>query len=179
MEIERKWLFNENKIPKEKSPTITLYKQSYLSVEPEVRIRAKKVLANRDYPEHDNICCKPETYMLCIKGNGDISRIEVQKKLTEKEFKELMQVGNLTDERFVHKSHYTIPVGRYLLTVGVVDKGTQHEFWYGEIEFEDEESAKNFKAPDWFGEEVTNDSSYKMKNYWKRYYMRKSLEDTK
>lgn len=179
MEIERKWLFDENKIPKGKSSTITLYKQSYLSVEPEVRIRAKQVLANKDCPEHDNICCKPETYMLCIKGNGGISRIEVQKELTEKEFNELMQVGNLTDERFVHKAYYTIPIGKYLLTVGAVDKGLPSEFCYGEIEFEDEESAKNFKAPDWFGKEVTNDSSYKMKNYWKRHYMGDSLEDIK
>ncbi|WP_315078608.1 hypothetical protein [uncultured Clostridium sp.] len=32
----------------------------------------------------------------------------------------------------------------------------------------DRELAKKFTPPTWFGKDVTNDKSYKMKNYWKR-----------
>ena len=49
-----------------------------------------------------------------------------------------------------------------------MDPGSESEFIYAEIEFESEEAANEFLKPDFLGEEVTNDDSYKMKNYWKR-----------
>lgn len=61
-----------------------------------------------------------------------------------------------------------MPIGDYELTVGVVDAGADHEFCYGEIEFLNEAEAKKFKAPEWFGRDVTDDPYFKMKNYWKR-----------
>ena len=159
-EIERKWLFNLEDVPRELSPTITHYRQAYISVEPEVRIRSKIVETNEEQAE--------ETYMLCIKSAGALTRVEVQKELTYSEFKDLMFVGNLQESDFIQKHYYTIPVGGYELTVGIVDKGTPDEFCYGEIEFPNEEAANAFIPPSWFGEDVTNDPSYKMKNYWSR-----------
>lgn len=163
MEIERKWLFDINKVPTGQSLTITHYRQAYISIEPEVRIRSKEVESaiNHSYTKTE--------YALCIKGNGSLSRHEIQKDLTECEFEELKEVGNITDNMFINKRYYTISIEDDLeLTVGVVDEGTKTEFCYGEIEFKTEEEAKNFIPEKWFGKEVTNDISYKMKNYWKR-----------
>ena len=163
MEIERKWLFDINKVPTELSNTITHYKQAYLSVEPEVRIRSKSV----ESTIYDK--CSETTYALCIKGNGKLSRHEIQKGITKDEFEELKEIGNIDSKMFIKKYYYTIPIGEnFILTVGVVDKGTETEFCYGEIEFSSEEEALKFNPPEWFGKEVTNDLNYKMKNYWKR-----------
>lgn len=159
-EIERKWLFNLEDVPRELSPTLTHYRQAYLSSEPEVRIRSKIVEQCGELGE--------ETYMLCLKSVGALTRIEVQKPLSYAEFKDLMILGGLQESDFVQKHYYTIPIGDYQLTVGIVDEGTPSEFCYGEIEFPSEEAANAFIPPSWFGKDVTNDPSYKMKNYWFR-----------
>lgn len=162
MEIERKWLFDMDKVPKNLSETVVDYKQGYLSVNPEVRIRSKVV---------KNLITKnvsDMTFRLCIKGEGTLSRIEVQKPISGEEFNELMKVSCLSQDLLIKKHYYTIPVGNYKLTVGIIDEGTDTEFCYGEIEFPSEEEAKNFKAPEWFGRDITDNVSYKMKNYWSR-----------
>lgn len=163
MEIERKWLFDMKKVPVELSKTETYYTQSYLSIDPEVRIRSRQV-KNLETLEISEM-----TYRLCIKGEGTLTRHEIEKKLSESEYEELLEVGKINKEDVVTKTYYKIPVGeKYELTVGTVDEGKETQFSYGEIEFESEEEALNFKAPEWFGKDVTEDKSYKMKNYWRR-----------
>ncbi|EES50691.1 CYTH domain-containing protein [Clostridium botulinum] len=162
MEIERKWLFNINEVPINLSSTITYYTQGYISITPEVRLRSKVVENLITHTTTD------ETYRLCIKGEGTLTRHEVQKDLTKEEYNALLEVGNLKLENLIQKHYYIIPIEKYNLTVGIVDEGTINEFCYGEIEFNSEEEAKNFNPPTWFGKDVTNDKSYKMKNYWKR-----------
>lgn len=156
MEIERKWLFDMNKVPTDKATAVVDYTQAYLSVEPEVRVRTKSVNGGQT------------TYMLCIKGEGTISRIEVQKSLTKKEYFDLLEVGKINITDVIHKRYYMIPIDKYKLTVGIVDPKKDTSFSYGEIEFESEEEAEKFISPKWFGKDVTDDLSYKMKNYWKR-----------
>lgn len=174
MEIERKWLFDKNKIPIHLSKTITYYTQAYLSIDPEVRIRTKLIkgneINNTDDVSYNTIVSKDETYMICLKSNGTMSRQEVQKELTKEEFESLKIIGNLKDEDFVYKKYWTIPIDKYILTVGVVMEDSPFEFCYGEIEFPSEEEAKKFVTPDWFGKDVTNDKSYKMKNVWNKYF---------
>ena len=158
MEIERKWLFKSIAAPED---TTVLgeyfYKQAYISTDPEVRIRCRRVAGEDTF-----------TYALCIKSKGTIERVEVQKELTEKEFHELMIIGNLQEEDFISKHFYRYVVNRHELTLGVADIGKPSEFFYGEIEFSSMEDAKTFEAPDWFGEEVTDNPDYKMVNFWKR-----------
>ena len=162
MEIERKWLFDMEKVPVDQSETITHYKQLYLSIDPEVRVRSK-VVENLITGEKSH-----ETYMLCVKGEGDLTRTEIQTRLNKNEFNRLLEENEVYITMAINKNYYTIPIGEYELTVGTVDKGTKSEFSYGEIEFDSEEEALAFNPPEWFGKEVTNDKSYKMKNYWKR-----------
>lgn len=170
MEIERKWLFDMEEVPTYLSQTLTHYMQGYISIEPEVRIRTKCVetLPNRYLGE--------KTYALCIKSNGTLSREEIQKDLTKEEFNSMLKVGNINKKDLIMKAYYTIPIDNYFLTVGIVDKGKPHEFCYGEIEFSSEEEALAFNTPQWFGEEVTDDPSYKMKNYWKSTRLRSDFK---
>jgi adenylate cyclase len=157
MEIERKWLIKtEDMIDWLSQSTVYTYSQAYLSVNPEVRIRAKKFVALE----------AEATYMLTIKGKGLLSRIEVEKELTYEEFCDLMEVADIKIEDFIHSVIYEIFYLGHQVTMKCVDVTRASRFSYVEIEFNSEEEAFAFVAPDWFLLEVTNEPAYKMKNYW-------------
>lgn len=158
MEIEKKWLFNSHLDPKNLGGAVVLetymYGQGYLTIDDhsEVRIRFKIV---------DGDC----TYMLCIKSKGDLSRIEIEKELTEEEFD---QLNSLIPYDLIINEGFNYDIGGgHILAICRTDVNRE-EFVYGEIEFDSVEEAEAFVAPDWFGKEVTKDSSYKMSNYWIR-----------
>ena len=159
MEIERQWLFDINKVPERFRFGCKDMEQSYLNLEPEVRLRKETL---RSIFESD------PTYWITIKGNGDLSREEINKEITKEEYEALKRIGNITEDKVIRKIHWETYIGKYKLELNIVDKGTENEFCYGEIEFASEEEALAFEPLDWFGKEVTYDNSYKMKNYWKR-----------
>lgn len=159
MEIERQWLFDIDKVPMHSCFGYKDMEQSYLSLEPEVRLRKETL---RSIFESDLI------YWITIKGNGDLSREEINKEITKEEYEALKRIGNITEDKVIKKIHWETYIDQYKLELNIVDKGTENEFCYGEIEFASEEEALAFEPLDWFGEEVTYDNSYKMKNYWKR-----------
>jgi len=157
MEIERKWLF-DTVIVSESAKLLqkVKYGQAYLSVDPEIRIRWKK----RKVGE--------QTYKLCIKSQGTLERVKVEKDLTKEEFDKLMTIGHLTEDDFIIKDIYIYEVGGNRIDIGITDVGRDTEYIYGKMEFDSLENANAFVVPDWFGKEITNDSEYKMVNYWKR-----------
>lgn len=164
LEIERKFImsgFPEDILSKKKYKEQGLVRirevmieQGYISIEPEIRLhRAKDLQTGK------------ENFRLTLKSNGDLTRTEVMTDVSKEFFDtaRTMLPGAMIEKRY-HKYN----LGQWLLEVCHVDAGTEHEFYYGEIEFESEEEALAFEAPKWLGEDVTDDSRYKMKNYWKR-----------
>ena len=159
-EIERKWLFDLNKIP-DNLPCLVenAHEQGYLEAEKlDIRIRKKECLSS----------IKEPTYKLCFKNKGNLKRIEIEFDLTPERFNRLAELGGLEKNSFIKKKSKTYLVNGYNLTVGVVDEGQPTSFCYGEIEFSDEAEALGFEAPDWFGEDITNEPDYKMASYWLR-----------
>ena len=159
MEIERQWLFDIDKVPVQFCFGHKDMEQSYLNLEPEVRLRKE---TSKSIFESD------PTYWITIKGNGDLSREEINKEITKEEYEALKRIGNIIEDKVIKKIHWETYIDQYKLELNIVDKGTENEFCYGEIEFASEEGALAFEPLDWFGKEVTYDNSYKMKNYWKR-----------
>jgi CYTH domain-containing protein len=137
MEIERKFLVKHKPKNWFAYPSDKIV-QHYLSLEPELRIR--KI----NYHEH----------ILTIKSSGDMVRKEVEFKISEDKFNELatMSIGHIKKIRYyIDKFEFDIYCNiEGLMTV--------------EIEFDSEEDANRFVKPNWFGEEVTSDESYKNKN---------------
>lgn len=158
-EVERKWLFDSVRAPYDiKLLGEYLYTQAYISIDPEVRIRSKQEANGGKI-----------SYKLCIKGKGSIERIEVEKELNQREFEQLMMVGNIKEVDFIKKHTYVYNVNGYTLTIVKTDIGRDTEFIYGEIEFNSSvQEAIAFEAPRWFGQEVTYRKDYKMVNYWER-----------
>jgi CYTH domain-containing protein len=126
--------------------------QSYLSTDPEVRVR-RRIYRNGTL-----------NFRQTIKGNGTLKRVEVEIDLTENQYLGIMTLIDKTPIRKIYKS-YRLDNG-LVLEVSKVD----NTFYYGEVEFESVEQAESWKPNDLLSEfilkEVTDDSRYKMKNYW-------------
>ncbi len=152
MEIERKWhLLREPELP---ALSHTRMSQSYLSLNPEVRIRRYEDLL-QEAPDH---------FDLTIKSEGTLAREEIIKPLSAGEYAILLKMtGGLPP---IVKDHKTYEWEGYTLEYSVVD-ADRGGFSYAEIEFPTLEAARAFSAPDWFGEETTEQRDFRMKHYWR------------
>ncbi len=152
LEIERKFLLDG--FPNDLELLSEVYiEQGYVSFNPEVRIRKAVVRGGK------------EEYYLTIKGDGDLARQEIETEIS-REFYE--DTASFLGAGVVRKDYKKYKLGQWELEVSLVDAGTDWEFYYGEIEFPSEEEANAFVLPDFLGKEITYDSDYKMKNFWKR-----------
>ena len=138
MEIERKFLVEQ--IPFELDGySCFRIEQAYLCTEPVLRIRRKD-----------------DAYILTYKGPGFLMREEHEFPLTEEAYRHLMEKA---DGNRIMKNRYLIPYATYTIELDVFDPPFA-PLVLAEVEFSTEEEAKKFTPPDWFGEEVTYDSTY-------------------
>jgi CYTH domain-containing protein len=152
-EIERKWLMNPECLEEFKSivKDKKIITQSYISRKPEIRLR--KRWASPWEPEAG--------YFLDIKGDGDLSRFEISKALTEEEYNLLYKMAD----------PYAVLQKEYLRDFhGIQTSITQHlvsgcKLFYGEVEFNTEEEANAYVPPPICAEELTYNEAYKMKNF--------------
>ena len=140
MEIERKFLTKN--IPFD----ITAYpykqiSQAYISFSPTIRIRQSD-----------------ENYILTVKGKGHLAREEFELPLTKADYDRLFLK---TEGTPVVKKRYLVPVeGGYTAEVDLYE-GELTGLMTTEVEFSSLEAAEGFAAPDWFGEDVSEEKAYK------------------
>lgn len=147
MEIERKWILQ--RVPTEfRLVRNSQVEQFYVSTRPEVRLR------------HNPASNEP--FRITIKGEGTLSREEIETKISENFYN---QVKEFVGKSPIKKDYSIFNCGGYPLAVSVVDDGA---FIYAEVEFESEEQARYFQLPIDDAVEVTENTEYKMKNYWLR-----------
>jgi len=151
-EIERKFLIDRLPTSLPMLERKEVY-QAYLSIDPEVRIR-RNVVEGIDV-----------SYYIAIKSNGELIRREVEIPISKEYFYAL---ADMVEHPFVKKDFSIYDIDGLILECSHVDKGTDTEFMYAEVEFQSVEDANNFVPPSICKMDVTNDPSYKMKNYWKR-----------
>ena len=100
----------------------------------------------------DDVVRKADAITLCVDARG-------QRKLN-KNAMHILSCHKLTDR---------IDIGIHLESKAtLVDKGRESEFMYAEVEFPSVQAAESFEPLPCFTADVTKDSSYKMKNFWKR-----------
>lgn len=141
MEIERKFLIKKEMLPDnlEQYPHHHL-EQAYILTEPVLRIRQKD-----------------DSYILTYKGQGLMKREEVEFPLTKEAYDKLL---TKTDGNIISKTRYKIPEKDNLIIELDIFSGMFEKLHLAEVEFPDEESALSYKAPDWFGPEVTNENTF-------------------
>ena len=129
--------------------------QSYLSLTLELRIRRYE----------DLIHGTPDHYDRTLKSEGTLAREEIIKDLTPDEYNILLEMtGGLPP---IAKGHKTFDWQGYTLEYSVVDAERGGGFSYAEIEFPSVEEANAFVPPPWFGEETTEQQTFRMKTYWR------------
>ena len=149
MEIERKWLVTEESLGK--SPNIRKeeleyldIEQAYLCKEPVIRIR-KTVKRNGD-----------GEFILTYKGKGLLEREEYNLPLTEEAYRLLK--GKI-EGRIIVKRRYLLPYGEYRIEWDIF-KGDLTGLMYAEVEFSSTPEAEEFKVPEWFSRELTEEAGH-------------------
>lgn len=163
MEIERKWVCeNAYEVARQCDEIMWIkgYEQVYISIDPEIRLSRSRMQGSEE----------AWRYKITFKSKSDLSRIEIEKDLTEDEFNGILKIAGISQDQFIQKLIYGCRYKSYLLTVGhATSNDLMVDMSYGEIEFDSEEEAEEFQAPDWFGRDVTYDETYKMASLWYRW----------
>lgn len=153
MEIERKFLLKS--LPDIPCDAMVETEGVYISITPEVRVRRTHHLEGEKKGQTN--------FKITVKGDGDLSREEMETAVSEEFYNEVVR---FIGKRPIRKDYRRYNYEGHTLECSVVDAGTEHEFIYGEVEFETEEEAKAFVWPFEGAVDVTYDRRYKMKNYW-------------
>ena len=139
MEIERKYLLKT--LPDLKTYEFHKIEQAYLCTSPVVRVRRED-----------------ETYYMTYKGGGMMAREEYNLPLNQESYQHLKEKA---DGNVIGKTRYLIPLKKEGLVAEVdVFDPPFAPLILAEVEFETEEQANAFEAPEWFGEDVTFDGRY-------------------
>ena len=140
-EIERKFLVR--KLPEDLNafPSSEISQGYLVSLDDGLQVRLRK---------------KAEQYTLTFKrGLGNV-REERDVALTAGQFSTLWPA---TEGKRLIKTRYEIPFGNRLVEIDIY--GGKHDgLVVAEVEFDDEEAANHFRAPDWLGDDVTGDPRY-------------------
>ena len=142
MEIEKKFLVNPESLPFDISQFEShLIEQAYLCTDPVVRVRKED-----------------ETYYMTYKGRGMLVREEYNLPLNKEAYEHLKEKA---DGNVIGKTRYLVPLDENGLIAEVdVFDAPFAPLIMAEVEFESEEQANGFVAPEWFGEDVTFDGRY-------------------
>lgn len=146
-EIERKFLIKSLPINTEVYPGLSI-EQFYISDKPEIRAR-----------KTDNM------YQIDIKTDvASLVRNEYSITITEEEYYSLKKQ---CISYIITKQRHQVPLDASVSCFADVDIYTSSNLLgleIVEVEFHDEEVAKSFVPPDWFGREVTNELEYRNRN---------------
>ena len=99
---------------------------------------------------------KGDSYFQTIKSQGKKVRDEIEFELSQSQFDLMWQY---IKGQSISKTRYYIPFKSHLIELDLFEESLQGLI-LAEVEFEDEETCDQFMAPDWFGEEVTEDFRY-------------------
>lgn len=139
-EIERKYLIDKDQWQQVDKPAGQLYRQGYLSLDPNKTIRVRQT---------------PDKGFLTIKGLSiGATRPEYEYEIPLDEAKELLDKFSISE---LSKTRYKISVDNHIWEVDDF-LGDNEGLIVAEIELTSEDEC--FTIPDWIGEEVTGQEKY-------------------
>jgi adenylate cyclase len=117
---------------------------------------AQGYLANERGGRHVRLRKKGRIMSLTFKVGRASSREEREIQLSDKQFKTLWPA---TSGRRLHKMRYEIPWKKLTVEIDIY-YGRNHGLMVAEVEFPNQTSRRKFKAPPWFGREITGEKRY-------------------
>jgi adenylate cyclase len=139
MEVERKFLVREP--PELDDDAGDPIDQGYLATGDDGEVRLRR---------------KGDRLLLTAKRGTGLARDEVEVELDADTFERLWP---LTEGRRLSKRRHLVPYGGLEIEVDVYDADLEG-LVVAEVEFPSEEAARDFEAPEWFGDEVTGHPRY-------------------
>jgi CYTH domain-containing protein len=140
-EIERKFLVRQLPENLAAYPHVEMA-QGYLAIAPRgVQVRLRKAGAQ---------------HSLTFKRNLAVGREEREVELSAEQFATLWPA---TEDRRLTKTRYHIPLQHHLVEIDVYS-GRHEGLVVAEVEFRDEQAAREFQPPDWLGDDVSHDPRY-------------------
>lgn len=168
MEIEKKWLVcikEENYIVlnrlKEECEFVVEKDifQYFLSSVPYVRVQREFNISNETTKD-----------VLCIKGAGSLSRVEVEKDLSNQECLDLLKLVEGKSPILKNVIKFRLPNTNVILEYHTICFKDEFRFAYIEVEFKTEEDASTFSSDILTGLiEVTGVDEYYMNNVWEKF----------
>ena len=148
MEIEKKFLLRKLPGELEQYP-VKVIEQGYLCSDPVVRIRQS----------NDKYILTYKAKLEQQEGQADSVRVnqEVEVPLNRQGYEHLRQK---VDGHLIRKRRYIIPLADGHKGELDVFEGVLSGLVFIEVEFADQEDAAAFQAPDWFGQNVSDDYRY-------------------
>ena len=158
LEIERKFLL-ERSVPKlveEEGVSVrseVRIEQTYLALDDSQEIRVRRIA---------DVETGEVTYTHTFKKGNGMTREEVEYGISEKIYEQLFRAARavpLTKNRITAEwNGLTFEIDRYdQLGLTVV-----------EVEFDSEEEANRFQAPEWFGRDIGDEKQYGNKTIWRK-----------
>jgi adenylate cyclase len=95
-------------------------------------------------------------FTLTVKHGEGETRLEEEIKISKSKFHSLWK---LTKGKRLEKIRYVIPYGKYKIELDRY-QGKLKGLLTAEVEFPSASASKKFKAPEWFGKEVTSSGKY-------------------
>ena len=146
-EIERKY-FIKNLPENFKINKVSEITQSYLYRDENTTIRIREIKAN-----------ETTEYVYTVKTNGNIqnnnellaNKYEIESNILKNSYEELL---NKKISNTVNKTRIVVPIQDNLKAEIDIYHDYLKDFLTAEIEFPNEEFAKNFEKPSWLGEEI-------------------------
>ncbi len=175
-EIERKYAVNY--LPKDlKIADIIDIEQAFIYKDAKTVIRIRKI---------QNKKSNSIEYIYTVKTKGDIqhqkdaniaSAYEIESYIQEEEFNKLIK-NKISS--IIRKTRMVIPIGSNLNVEMDIYKEYLQDFITAEVEFPNEDIAKNFQKPDWLGEEMQYKelSNWKLSNMTKEEWMKKVTKES-
>lgn len=140
-EIERKFLVRKLPADLTSYPSNEIAQGYLVSLDDGLQVRLRK---------------SGERYSLTFKRGAGHVREEREVELTRMQFEALWPA---TEGKRLVKTRYEIPFGNRLVEIDAYHERHQG-LVVAEVEFDEEEAAKNFLPPDWLGDDVTGDPRY-------------------
>lgn len=159
MEIERKWMVSGWPEGWTETKRFSM-RQGYVSLRPTVRIR------------EEALCSEDTHYVLCFKSGSGLSREELETDIDAALFRDIEQ--RIIRKPLIPKERRDYPLpGGLTLEVNHVDEGQPTEFWYAEVEFDDEAQARawdpaQFSLGEYLVDDVTEQPGQSIGAYWKQ-----------
>ncbi|MGD8701137.1 MAG: CYTH domain-containing protein [Desulfosarcina sp.] len=141
IEIERKYLVGRMPVAGDELSATRIRQGYVIAAEAGVELRVRQ---------------KQDRFFQTIKVGEGLSRTEIEFELTEQQFQHLWP---FTKGRRVMKTRYRVPVGDHTAELDRFD-GDLKGLLLVEVEFASVEESRQFRPPDWFGAEVTEDRRY-------------------